>query len=105
MPSEISGNALHQFLFDLEDIVVSRKNEDPEKSYTAKLLQGNINRLLQKVGEESVEYILEAKSNDKVKTISEGADLLYHFLVSLHGIDLTLDDILSELYRRHHKKT
>jgi phosphoribosyl-ATP pyrophosphohydrolase/phosphoribosyl-AMP cyclohydrolase len=104
MPLEISEEVLHRFLFELESIIVSRKKDDPEKSYTAKLLQGNINRLLQKVGEESIEYIIEAKSHDKEKTISEAADLLFHFLVSLHGIDLNLNDILSELYKRHYKK-
>jgi len=110
MPPEISVDALHRFLFDLEDIIVSRKNDDPEKSYTARLLKGNINRLLQKVGEESVEYIIEAKSIDKnnvnsgkEKTISEAADLLFHYLVSLHGLDLSLNDVLLELHQRHNK--
>lgn len=103
MINGISEDVLHRFLFDLENIIVSRKTENPETSYTAKLLQGNINRLLQKVGEEAVEYILEAKSNNREKTISEAADLLFHFLVSLHGIDLTLNDILAELQKRHKK--
>ncbi|MDH4262977.1 MAG: phosphoribosyl-ATP diphosphatase [Spirochaetia bacterium] len=104
MSDNMSNEKLSRFLFELEELIASRKNGDPEKSYTAKLLQGNINRLLQKVGEESVEYIIEAKSNDKEKTISEAADLLFHFLVSLHGINLNLNDILAELYSRHNKK-
>jgi phosphoribosyl-ATP pyrophosphohydrolase/phosphoribosyl-AMP cyclohydrolase len=110
MPDKVPDDTLYKFLFELEELIDSRKTADSEKSYTAKLLQGSLNRLLQKVGEESVEYILEAKdhkakSNNKEKTISEAADLLFHFLVSLHGIDLTLNDVLVELFARHHAKT
>jgi len=103
MPQTVSDEDFHGFLVELEKIIISRKNADPEKSYTAKLLQGNINGILQKVGEESIEYILEAKSNNKERAIAEGADLFFHFLVSLQGINLSLNDILGELYKRHNK--
>lgn len=95
---------LRNFLFELDDVIKSRRSANPDSSYTSKLLNGDINRLLQKVGEESVEYILEATRDDKEKIVSEAADLLYHFMVSLHGLNLTLEDVLEELKKRHTKK-
>ncbi|MDH4201031.1 MAG: phosphoribosyl-ATP diphosphatase [Spirochaetia bacterium] len=92
------------FLFELDDVIESRRNANSDISYTSKLLNGDINRLLQKVGEESIEYILEATRGNKVKVVSEAADLLYHFMVSLHGLNLTLKDIQEELKNRHNVK-
>jgi len=103
MPDGTTDDQLQNFLFDLDKVIAARKLEKPENSYTAKLFQGGIDRLLQKVGEESIEYILEAKNNDRERTISEAADLLFHFLVSLHGINLSLNDVLAELRKRHKK--
>jgi phosphoribosyl-ATP pyrophosphohydrolase/phosphoribosyl-AMP cyclohydrolase len=91
------------FLFELEEIINSRKSSEPSESYTSSLLNGPINKVLQKVGEEAVEYIIEAKGSDRVKIISEAADLMYHFIVSLHSQGLSLNDISKELHNRHNK--
>ncbi len=91
------------FLFTLEEIIQQRKNESPEKSYTAELFAKGMDKILQKVGEEAVEYIIDAKNKNRERTVSEAADLLYHLLVSLAANDLTLADIEEELTRRHKK--
>jgi phosphoribosyl-ATP pyrophosphohydrolase len=98
-------NNLNQrnFILELEDIIESRIKANEESSYTAHLLQKGKDKVLQKVGEEAVEYILEAKNTNKQRIISEGADLLYHFIVSLKVNDLTLNDIGKELNKRHNK--
>lgn len=101
MPLEKSATESYEFLSKLEEVIESRKQADPEKSYTSQLLQGPKGRLFQKVGEEAVEYIIEAMQDNREKATSEGADLLFHFLVSLHGLGLTLGDIVEELRKRH----
>ena len=91
------------FLYELEKIIQSRKSEDPSKSYTSSLLNGSLTKILQKVGEESVEYILEATGTDRGRIISEASDLIYHFLVSLQAQGFYLQDISQELRKRHEK--
>jgi len=89
------------FIHQLEEIINQRKNESPESSYTASLMSRGLDKILQKVGEESVEFILDAKNNNPERIISEGADLMYHFLVSLCACNLSIHDIENELRRRH----
>ena len=92
------------FLFRLEKIIADRKENRTENSYTSSLFNGGLDKILQKVGEESVEYILEAKNNNRERMASEGADLIFHFLVSLQAREMSLTDIIIELQSRHQQQ-
>lgn len=89
------------FLEHLENIIHERKNNPSPKSYTSELFLKGINKIAQKVGEEAVELIIEAKDNNKGLFIGEAADLLYHYLVLLAAKDLTLVDVVKKLEERH----
>ena len=87
-------------LHDLETTILSRKSVDPESSWTAKLLAKGPEKCAEKFGEEAIEAIIEAVKGDKDKLASEGADVLYHFLVMLTARDVALDDVLNILADR-----
>jgi phosphoribosyl-AMP cyclohydrolase / phosphoribosyl-ATP pyrophosphohydrolase len=91
------------FLLHLEKIIHDRKAEDPSvsKSYTNSLFQKGINKIAQKVGEEAVELVIEAKDNDRDLFLGEAADLMFHYLVLLAAKDFTLEDVLAVLRKRH----
>ena len=91
-----SGN----FIYELERIVQSRKNADPESSYTAQLFAKGINKVAQKVGEEAVELVIEAKDNNKELFLGEAADLMYHYLVLLAAKGYRLCDVEAILASR-----
>lgn len=93
--------------FNLEtlyDIILSRKINPLEGSYTCELFKEGIERILKKVGEESVEVILGGLKGDKDEVIYEVSDLFYHTLVLLAFLDIPTQDIYRELARRHNKK-
>ncbi|EBA15639.1 phosphoribosyl-ATP pyrophosphatase [Roseobacter sp. SK209-2-6] len=87
-------------LHDLEATIHSRKGADPDSSWTAKLLSKGPEKCAEKFGEEAIEAIIEAVKGDKEKLASEGADVLYHFLVMLAARDVTLDQVLQVLAER-----
>ncbi|MGR3624102.1 phosphoribosyl-ATP diphosphatase [Pseudophaeobacter sp.] len=87
-------------LHDLEVIIQDRKTADPSSSWTAKLLAKGPEKCAEKFGEEAIEAIIEAVKGDRAKLASEGADVLYHFLVMLAARDVPLDDVLAELAKR-----
>lgn len=87
-------------LKQLTDVLEQRKNASPDSSYVASLHHKGLNKILEKVGEESVETILAAKDGNKKEIIYETADLWFHSLVMLSHLDLSADDILQELRRR-----
>ena len=90
------------FLSQLEDIISNRKeNQDDEKSYVASLFKKGINKMAQKVGEEAVEMVIEAKDNDDKLFLDESADLLFHYLILLQAKGFTLKDIAEVLRKRH----
>ena len=89
------------FLTKLEEIIKSRKSKDENESYTAKLLNGPLRRIAQKVGEEGVETALASVTETDEKLIGESADLLYHLLVLLQAKGLELSDVVYELSKRH----
>lgn len=91
------------FLQKLESIIKARKSEKQEKSYTASLFAKGINKIAQKVGEEAVELVIEAKDNDRDLFLNEAADLMYHYLVLLSAKDFSLEDVLQVLEERHVK--
>jgi len=91
------------FLNYLQGIINERKDEDPSSSYTASLFQKGINKIAQKVGEEAVETVIEAKDNDADLFKNEAADLMFHYLVLLEAKGFSLDDIVDVLKQRHEK--
>ncbi|MDI4653221.1 MULTISPECIES: bifunctional phosphoribosyl-AMP cyclohydrolase/phosphoribosyl-ATP diphosphatase HisIE [Pseudoalteromonas] len=89
------------FLAELEQVIVSRKDDDPSKSYTASLFAKDLSRSCQKVGEEGVEVALAAMKHDNDELTNESADLLYHLTVLLQRQGLSLADVVSCLKGRH----
>ncbi len=89
------------FLLYLEDYLKERRLESPDKSYTARLFEKGINKIAQKVGEEVVELIIEAKDNDKELFLNEAADLMYHYIVLLIAKGYGLKDVIEILKQRH----
>ncbi len=87
-------------LKELTRILESRKGADAESSYVASLYAKGLDKILEKVGEESVETIIAAKNGDKEKIVYETADLWFHSMVMLAELGLSSDDILDELARR-----
>ena len=85
----------------LEAVIVDRKNNPTETSYTTSLFTKGINKVAQKVGEEAVELVIESKDNNKEKFLGEAADLLYHYLVLLQAKDYKLEDVIEVLGKRH----
>jgi phosphoribosyl-ATP pyrophosphohydrolase/phosphoribosyl-AMP cyclohydrolase len=89
------------FLYELEDVIEQRITENPEGSYTSKLFSRGVNKVAQKVGEEAVELVIEAKDDNIDLFKNEAADLLYHFLILLKTKKLKLEDIEAILVERH----
>lgn len=90
------------FLSELEAIIASRKeNKEDEKSYVASLFRKGINKIAQKVGEEAVETVIEAKDNNDELFLNESADLLFHYLILLQAKGYRLQDIERTLLKRH----
>jgi phosphoribosyl-ATP pyrophosphohydrolase/phosphoribosyl-AMP cyclohydrolase len=85
----------------LEAVIKDRKFNPVKGSYTASLFESGINKVAQKVGEEAVELIIEAKDNNKELFLNEAADLMFHYLVLLQQKDFSLDDVLEVLKKRH----
>ncbi|MEX0445326.1 bifunctional phosphoribosyl-AMP cyclohydrolase/phosphoribosyl-ATP diphosphatase HisIE [Xenorhabdus sp. SGI246] len=89
------------FLYQLEQLIASRKNSSPDSSYTARLYASGTKRIAQKVGEEGIETALAATVNDKEELTNEAADLIYHLLVLLQDQDLDLSCVIRQLQKRH----
>ena len=94
-----SANAL--FLHYLQDIIVERKKSTSAKSYTKLLFDKGINKIAQKVGEEAVELVIEAKDSDDDLFKNEAADLLFHLLVLLEAKEVKLEEVIDVLKERH----
>lgn len=93
-------NEAENFLFELEKIIKERKENPVENSYTSNLFAKGINQIAQKVGEEAVELIIEAKDDDAELFKAEAADLLYHLLVLFAEKDIELKVVLETLKSR-----
>jgi len=91
------------FLDYLSDIIAERKLADTGSSYTARLFEKGINKIAQKVGEEAVELVIEAKDDNKALFLGEAADLLFHFLVLLEAKEIDLHEVIAVLEERHKK--
>jgi phosphoribosyl-ATP pyrophosphohydrolase/phosphoribosyl-AMP cyclohydrolase len=91
------------FFYAMEKVIHSRKNADPKSSYTAELFSKGINKIAQKVGEEAVEVVIEAKDNNNELFLNESADLLFHYTVLLAAKGFELRDVIKVLESRHKK--
>lgn len=92
------------FLFYLEDIIRLRKASTDDTSYVRQLFSKGINKIAQKVGEEAVELVIEAKDNNDKLFLDESADLLFHYLLLLNAKGHNLQDVINVLTKRHSKK-
>jgi phosphoribosyl-ATP pyrophosphohydrolase/phosphoribosyl-AMP cyclohydrolase len=90
-----------QFLNTLETVIAQRKMGEPATSYVASLFAKGINKIAQKVGEEAVEMVIEAKDQNETLFLDESADLLFHYLVLLQAKGYTLTDVVKILEKRH----
>ncbi len=91
------------FLDHLEGIISDRKNDPSEDSYTSSLFKKGVNKIAQKVGEEAVELVIEAKDDNDDLFLGEAADLMFHYLVLLQQKNLKLEDVIDVLKERHKK--
>ncbi|MFN3363174.1 MAG: phosphoribosyl-ATP diphosphatase [Allorhizobium sp.] len=87
-------------LADLEAIVASRAEADPDQSWTAKLVAGGQDKAAKKLGEEAIEAVMAAVRQDRENLVYESADLLYHLMVVLKIADIPLQAVMQELERR-----
>jgi len=99
--SEINTAGDVQFLSYLQDFIDKRKKEMPQGSYTTSLFEKGTRKIAQKVGEEAVETIIGAMANDDENFIYEAGDLLFHLIVLLTHKGYRIEDIVSELRKRH----
>lgn len=96
-------NHSEDFLFYLEDIIDLRKQASPTESYVANLFSKGLNKIAQKVGEEAVEMVIEAKDRNDQLFLNESADLLFHYLLLLNAKGFSLQDVIEILKDRHSK--
>ena len=94
------NKANYGFLTELENTIALRKAADDDNSYVASLFRKGINKIAQKVGEEAVETVIEAKDNDEALFLNESADLLFHYLILLQAKGYQLSDIVRTLEER-----
>jgi len=91
------------FIDQLRAIIKDRKNNPSDKSYTASLFAKGINKIAQKVGEEAVEIVIEAKDDNKDLFLGEAADLMFHYLILLEAKGYELDEVMDVLIARQKK--
>ncbi|MGC4099829.1 bifunctional phosphoribosyl-AMP cyclohydrolase/phosphoribosyl-ATP diphosphatase HisIE [Ferruginibacter sp.] len=96
-------NEGNDFLQQLEQIITDRKNNPSGDSYTSSLFAKGINKVAQKVGEEAVELVIEAKDDNRELFLGEAADLLFHYMILLQAKGFLLSDITAVLKQRHLK--
>ncbi|MEZ4841106.1 MAG: bifunctional phosphoribosyl-AMP cyclohydrolase/phosphoribosyl-ATP diphosphatase HisIE [Flavobacteriaceae bacterium] len=97
-----SNKQTYGFLTELEQVITQRKEKAPsDKSYVALLFEKGINKIAQKVGEEAVETVIEAKDNNDELFLNESADLLFHYLILLKAKGFELNDVVEILKKRH----
>ena len=92
----MNADLLHR----LSETLLSRRNADPETSYTAKLLAGGPDSILKKIGEETAELIMAGKEGNRLHVVWESTDVLYHVMVLLAHYGLSIEDVMQEMRRR-----
>lgn len=98
---EENNSNSYAFLTSLEAVIAQRKTAAPDTSYVASLFEKGINKIAQKVGEEAVEVVIEAKDHNDDLFLSESADLLFHYLILLQAKGYALQDVIKVLEKRH----
>ena len=93
-------NSHADILQALYQVILERKINPADNSYTASLMQKGIDKILKKIGEEATELVIAGKGDERNETVYEAADLFYHTLVLLAYRDIPLDDVLAELRKR-----
>lgn len=96
-------NHSNDFLQQLENVIRQRRDQPDDNSYTTSLFKRGINKIAQKVGEEAVELVIEAKDNNADLFLNEAADLLFHYLILLSAKGYELGDVVKILESRHKK--
>ena len=97
------NSSAYGFISTLEKVIEERKNSSSgENSYVASLFEKGINKIAQKVGEEAVEVVIEAKDNNDDLFLNESADLLFHYLILLKAKGFQLEHVVEVLEQRHH---
>ena len=91
-------------LQELEKVIIDRKHNPSEKSYTSSLFSRGMNKIAQKLGEEAVEMVIESKDDNNELFLGEAADLMFHYLVLLQAKGFSLQDVVQVLEERHKKK-
>lgn len=89
------------FLSELQDFIEQRHEQMPEGSYTTKLFRDGTNKMAQKLGEEALETVIEATNGTNEHLVYEASDMLYHLIVLLTSKGLRIEDLATELHRRH----
>jgi phosphoribosyl-AMP cyclohydrolase / phosphoribosyl-ATP pyrophosphohydrolase len=97
---EVDLKNTYSVMDNLYHVILDRKNDDPKKSYTSKLLNGKENSMLKKIVEEAGEFTFAVKDNNIDEIIYEGADLVYHCMVAMASKNISPDRIKQELARR-----
>ena len=97
------NNVQSDFLLYLEQIIEQRSKVSPDESYTALMLSKGINKVAQKVGEEAIELVIEAKDDNKDLFLGEAADLMFHYLLLLNAKGFKLQQVFDVLQKRHKK--
>lgn len=90
----------HDILHRISETLASRRNADPEVSYTAKLFSEGPDSILKKIGEECAELIMAGKEGKRLKVVWESTDVIYHVLVLLAFYGLSIEDVSQEMRRR-----
>ena len=99
--NSIAENAAPFTIEGLMELIIGRKTDKKEGSYTTYLFEKGRDKILKKVGEEATEVIIAGKADDKAETIYELADLMYHALVLMADMGISVDDVMKELASRH----
>jgi phosphoribosyl-AMP cyclohydrolase / phosphoribosyl-ATP pyrophosphohydrolase len=94
-------NRSENFVLELEGIIAERKNGNDPKSYVKSLFDKGINKIAQKVGEEAIEVVIEAKDSNAELFLNESADLFFHYLILLQAKGYKMQDVLAVLEERH----
>ena len=94
---------MESIILELYNTIKDRKENRDEKSYTSYLFNKGIDKILKKVGEECTEVIISAKNNNKEEQVGEIGDLVYHLLVAMVEMGVTLEDLEEELSKRRKK--
>ena len=87
----------------MKNVIRDRKNNPSDESYTTSLFKKGVNKIAQKVGEEAVELVIEAKDDNKELFLGEAADLLFHYMVLLEQKGYDFDEVVEVLEKRHAK--